>query len=60
MATYIRYFDTIEELMEFIEIQERATGLPIYCDKDKKSASMFEISEQLAHELLMDEYEEWQ
>ncbi len=57
MATYIRYFDTLEELMDFIEVQERVSGVTIYCDKEKKSASIFGISEQLAHDLLMDEYE---
>jgi hypothetical protein len=59
MATYIRYFDTMEELMDFIEAQERVYGLTVYCDKEKKSASLYGISEQLAHDLLMDEYEEW-
>ena len=58
MANYVRYFDTVEDLLDFIELQERVTGVVAYCDKEKKSASFFGISEQLAHELLMDEYEE--
>lgn len=58
MATYTRYFDTVEELMDFMELQERVNGLQVYCDKEKKRASLYGISEQLAHELLMEEYEE--
>ena len=58
MATYVRYFDTLEELLDFAEIQERVNGLTVYCDKEKKSASVFGVSEELAHDLLMDEYEE--
>jgi hypothetical protein len=58
MATYVRYFDTLDELLDFAEEQERVNGLTVYCDKEKKAASVFGISEALAHDLLMDEYEE--
>ena len=58
MATYVRYFDTLEDLMEFVELQERVNGIRIFCDKEKRSASLFDISEQLAHDLLLEEYEE--
>ena len=58
MATYVRYFDTLEQLLDFAEVQERVNGLTVYCDKERKSASVFGVSEELAHDLLMDEYEE--
>ena len=58
MATYVRYFDTLEQLLDFAEVQERVNGLTVYRDKEKKSASVFGVSEELAHDLLMDEYEE--
>ncbi len=58
MATYVRYFDTLEELLEFVEIQERVNGVKGFCDKERRSAALFGISEQLAHDLLLDEYEE--
>ena len=58
VATYVRYFDTLEDLMEFVELQERVNGIRIFCDKEKRSASLFDISEQLAHDLLLEEYEE--
>ena len=58
MATYVRYFDTLEDLMEFVELQERVNGIRVFCDKEKRSASLFGISEELAHDLLVEEYEE--
>ena len=58
VATYVRYFDTLEDLMEFVELQERVNGIRVFCDKEKRSASFFGISEQLAHDLLVEEYEE--
>ena len=58
VATYVRYFDPLEDLMEFVELQERVTGIRVYCDKEKRSASLFNISEELAHDLLVEEYEE--
>jgi len=57
MANYVRYFDTVEGLMDFIEVQERA-GITVICDKEKKRASLSGIDEQLAQVLLMDEDEE--
>ena len=44
--------------MEFVELQERVNGIRVYCDKEKRSASLFNISEELAHDLLVEEYEE--
>ena len=58
MATYVRYFDTLEDLMEFVELQERVNGIRVFCDKEKRSASLFGISEELAHDLLVEEYVE--
>ncbi|NMC31150.1 MAG: hypothetical protein GYA36_01655 [Veillonellaceae bacterium] len=58
MATYVRYFDTLEDLMEFVEIQERVNGIKVLCDKERRSAAVFGIDEELAHDLLLDEYEE--